>query len=392
MFRPAHGAIFGALLALFDRGDPVDALTVAHELGPALVAAGGAPYLAQLMASTPSPRSVAYYADMVLAAATSRRLLAAGEHIAQLARSDAPAADKLADADLALRLASATGGRDSTRRLGDWLDQVVDDLQNPAGGTDGIPTGYLDLDLELRPLLPGQFIVIGARPAVGKSIVGLDLVRHCALRLRRPAGLISLEMTGAELTQRAIAAEAGVPLTDLLRRDLSEDAWERIAKASDRIREAPLWIEDLESQTLHSIRAWVRRHKVDLLVVDYLQLVTAQTTDARYRQNAVAELARGLKLLAKSERIPVVVLAQLNRQPEGRSGGRPNLADLRESGAIEQDADVVLLLHRPELYDPLNRAGEVDLIVAKQRQGPTTTVTLMAQTAYSRFVDGRRSW
>jgi replicative DNA helicase len=385
-YRPAHQLIYAACLALFERGEPVDPITVSTELGPDLMKVGGAPYLHQLMASPPSPLSGSWYAQIVADKAVARRLLVAGERIAQLARSATDPQDALSEADRAVREAGGSATASVARPLSEWVDPVIEDL-DAGKPRPGIVSGYIELDKYLNPMTGGQLVVVGGRPSTGKSLVGLDLARYCSFKLGELALFVSLEMSGQETTLRVLAAEGKVDLGRLIRRDLGEEEWERIAHARDRMMAAPLLIDDAETHTLSSLRALIRRTRPALVVLDYLQLITTPRTDARYRQNAVAELSRGLKLLAKSEDVPVVVLCQLNRQPEARTGGRPQLADLRESGAIEQDADAVILIHRPDLLEPENRPGEVDLIVAKQRNGPTGIATLIAQTHYARFVD-----
>jgi len=383
-FRPQHGAIFAAMLALYEQGKTPDPLLVAAELGTKLGPVG--PYLQQCMASTPAPGSVGYYAEIVRAKAVDRELLALSERIAQLSRADLPSAEKLSDADTALRRIGGPSTQDG-RWFGDLFTELVEDLQNPTVTAPGVPTGWMDVDDLLAPMLPGQVTVIAGRPGSGKSIMGLDIARNCALRLGRLCGVASMEMSSRQLTQRAVSAETGIPLSSLLRRDLSEHDWETMARSAG-LRDGKLLI--LEGpQSVASLKSWVRRNKPVLLIVDYLQLMTGGRRTEN-RQQEVSEMMRGLKLLATGEQVPLVVLAQLNRAPDLRTGGRPHLSDLRESGGIEQDADNVILLYRPEMYDPLNRSGEVDVILAKQRSGPTGTVVLTAQTAFATFRDYAR--
>ncbi len=383
-YSPKHQSIYAACTQLYERGEPVDPISVSAVLGIELARVGGAPYLHSLTATVPSITSAGYYARLVAEKAAARRLAAAGTRITQLANGPGDVAEMLIEAERALTAAATGQGPDTAAALAELVDPVIDDLDHdrPVGG---LPTGYLDLDMVLNPLEPGQLIVIGARPSIGKSTVALDIARNAALRLSERTLFVSLEMSSQELVRRLIAAEAKVELTHIQRHELSDDDWTRVARTRDRLYAAPLVIDAPAGHTLGSLRAVVRRHKPALLILDYLQLVTPPK--AKDRRESVDELTRGLKLLARDEQVPVVVLSQLNRGAESRGDRRPAMSDLRESGSIEQDADVVILLHRPDFYDPDDHPGDVEIIIAKQRGGPTATVRLLAQLHYSRFAD-----
>jgi len=393
-FRPAHGAIFAAMLALYEQGKAPDPVLVVAELGKELRAVGGAGALQECMAATPAPGSVGYYAQIVREAAAGRRLVAFAARATQIAQAEGEVAGKVADIEDSLRAVADTVGHPAVL-AGSLVDDFLDLVDHPAKRPQPVPTGYADLDRHegtgvLNPMRGGHLVIVGGRTSSGKSLVGLDMARNCALRLGRPALVASMEMRRPEIMERLVAATASVPL-DALQDRPSEEQWNKIRTARARIADAPLWLDDNPHQSIGSLRRLVRRHKPALLVVDYLQLVATANTDPRFRQNAVAALVWDLKQLAADEDLPVVALAQLNRDPDKRRGGIPSISDLRESGAIEHCADVILLLHRRDEEDPVEHPGEVDLIVAKQRAGRTGTVVLTAQTAFATFRDYARS-
>ena len=278
--------------------------------------------------------------------------------------------------------------------LADMLQPTLDEIEaiGAHGGVmTGVPTGFADLDALLNGLHAGQLIVVAGRPGLGKSTAAMDFVRHAAVRHGLASAIFSLEMSKVEIVMRILAAEARVPLHVLRSGQLSDDDWTKLARRMGEISEAPLFVDDTPNMNLMEIRAKARRLQAAArpapVVVDYLQLMTSPKR-VESRQQEVADLSRGLKLLAKEIDCPVVAVSQLNRGPEQRTDKRPQLSDLRESGSIEQDADVVILLHRDDYYDKESpRAGEADFIVAKHRNGPTDTVTVAAQLHLSRFVD-----
>ena len=255
----------------------------------------------------------------------------------------------------------------------------------------GVPTGFVELDELTNGLHAGQMIIIAARPGMGKSTLGLDLARAASIKNQLPSVFFSLEMGKSEIVQRLISAEAGVPLNHIRKGQMGDDDWQRIARKTGEVSSAPLYIDDSPNLTMMEIRAKARRlkqrHDLRLVVVDYLQLMTSGKR-VENRQVEVSEFSRSLKLLAKELDVPVVAISQLNRGPEQRTDKKPMLSDLRESGSLEQDADMVVLLHREDAYERESpRAGEADLILAKHRNGPTGMVTVAFQGHYSRFVD-----
>jgi replicative DNA helicase len=400
-YRPAHATIFEAVLDLYGRGEPADAITVAAALAGSgdLARVGGAPYLHTLIASVPTAANAAYYARIVSERAVLRRLIEAGTRIVQLGYGTAASGGR--DVDELVDLAQQAVYDVTERRvsedfavLSDLLQPTLDEIEavGAQGGVmTGVPTGFTDLDRLLNGLHPGQLIIVAGRPGLGKSTAAMDFARSCSVKHNFSSAIFSLEMSKVEIVMRLLSAEARVPLNVLRSGQLSDDDWTKLARRMGEISEAPLFVDDTPNMNLMEIRAKARRLKqrndLKLVVVDYLQLMTSpKRTESR--QQEVADLSRGLKLLAKEIECPVIAVSQLNRGPEQRTDKRPQLSDLRESGSIEQDADVVILLHRDDYYDKESpRAGEADFIVAKHRNGPTDTITVAAQLHLSRFVD-----
>ncbi|QSB14789.1 replicative DNA helicase [Natronosporangium hydrolyticum] len=400
-YRPAHATIFDAILDLYGRGEPADPVTITAFLTNAgtIGRVGGMSYVHDLVHTVPTAANSAYYARIVAERAVLRRLVEAGTKIVQLGYGAAAGAgrdveDVVDIAQQAIYDVTEKRTTEDYQVLAEVLQPTLDEIE-AIGARDGVmtgvPTGFADLDTLLNGLHPGQLIVVAGRPGLGKSTVSLDFVRHASIRAGLAAAVFSLEMSKVEIVMRVLSAEARVPLHVLRSGQLSDDDWTKLARRMGEISEAPLYVDDTPNMTLMEIRAKARRMRqrfdLKLLVIDYLQLMSsAKRTESR--QQEVSELSRGLKLLAKEVDCPVIAVAQLNRGPEQRTDKRPQLSDLRESGAIEQDSDVVLLLHRDDYYDKESpRAGEADFIVAKHRNGPTDTITVAAQLHFSRFVD-----
>jgi replicative DNA helicase len=381
--------ILDAALRLAETGQDVDPIAVLTELTRTgdLRVSGGGPYLHTLLAATvPSWQR---HARRV--AADFRRRTLGAVALSILGTVNDPGFDPETAFDHARKLiddatepSSATGLR-SMRQL---VTEVLEDIET--GTPRGMALPWADLTDALAGLVPGQLIYVGARPAIGKSVIGAQIAAHAGTALGVPVLLASMEMSAEEITMRLISAQSRVSLTSLMHRQVSDGEWDQLAKAAGKVSESKLVIDDTADCSLAHIRSRLRGmarvEKPGLLVVDYLGLMATPVSENR--QNAVASLSRGLKLIAREFSIPVVILAQLNRGPESRPDKRPALADLRDSGAQEQDADVVLLLHREDAYDRESpRAGEMDVIVAKNRQGPQCTVTLAFQGHYGRAVD-----
>nr|WP_221338911.1 replicative DNA helicase [Kutzneria kofuensis] len=398
-YRPAHQAVYDCVLDLYGRGEPADPITVSAELERRgeLLRVGGAPYLHTLIATVPTAANASYYAEIVAEKAVLRRLVEAGTRIVQLGYNGADGADvdEVVDrAQAAIYEVTERRTSEDYSVLEDMLQPTMDEIDAIAsrgGQSLGIPTGFTDLDAVTNGLHPGQMIIVAARPGVGKSTLGLDFARSCSIRHGLTSCIFSLEMSKTEIVMRMLSAEAKIRLGDMRGGRMTDDDWTRLARRMSEISEAPLFVDDSPNLTMMEIRAKARRLKqrndLKLIVVDYLQLMTSgKRTESR--QQEVSEFSRNLKLMAKELEVPVIAISQLNRGPEQRTDKRPMLSDLRESGSLEQDADAVILINRPDAWerdDP--RAGEADLILAKHRAGPTATITVAHQLHYSRFAD-----
>lgn len=339
--------------------------------------------------------SITFHAPVVVAAARRRNIAATLESCAQIAAGDGFDPDvHLEQIRTMVEDATAFAAPEVLRPNSETVTEILDSLES---ATDpGLPTGYLDLDDAIGGLRPGELIVIGARPGSGKTLAALCIADHVGTRLGLPVLFASLEMTEEELTQRRIAAAAKVPLHHIVRHQVSDFEWGLIQRAHDRLMDTSLYIDDTSQASFTHIRSRLRAmdragHPAQLLVIDYLGFLAAPRAESR--QQAVAELARGAKGVAREFAIPVLLLAQLNRGPESRHDKRPVSSDLRESGEVEQSADIVILLHREDIYERESpRAGEIDFLITKNRQGPQTTVTLAFQGHYGRIVDMSPAW
>jgi replicative DNA helicase len=402
-YKPAHGHVYDAVHTLYASGRPVDSVTVADELRRAnlLEAIGGPAVLAQIMASTPATTNAGRYAQIVEEYSLLRRLIGVGGEIAELGYSVPEDVTKTLDrAESLVYEVNERRVTDSTRKLADMLSENLDRLEalvERGESITGTPTGYIDLDELLSGLQPSALVVVGARPAMGKTSFALGIASHAALVARKPVLFFSLEMSNLELSQRLLCAEAKVDSTRVRNGRLQPEDWKKISGAMGRLGEAPIWIDDNPNLTIMEIRAKARRLKsqvgdLGVIVIDYLQLMTGRS-NAENRQVEVSELSRGLKILARELDTPVVALSQLSRGLEMRADKRPMLADLRESGSIEQDSDVVMFIFREEIYDPKpENAGQAEIIVAKHRSGPTGVVSLAFLPQYTLFANMARGF
>jgi replicative DNA helicase len=396
-YRPAHETVFDAALDLYGRGEPADAVTVAAELQRRgeLARAGGAPYLHTLVAGVPIAANAGYYAQIVREKAILRRLVDAGTRIAQMGYAEQGDVDDVVDAaQTEVYNVSERRTSEDYLPLAEILPATIDEMEaieSRDGRSGGVPTGFVDLDELTNGLHPGQMIVVAARPGAGKSTLGLDLCRSASIKHGLSSAIFSLEMNRVEISMRLLSAEARVSLQEMRTGKLSETSWQKLVRRMGDVSSAPLFIDDSANLTMMEIRAKARRlkqrHDLKLIVIDYLQLMTSGKR-VESRQVEVSEFSRQIKLLAKEIEVPIVAISQLNRGPEQRNEKKPMLSDLRESGAIEQDADMVILIHRPDMYEREHeRAGEADLIVAKHRAGPIRDVTVSFQGHYSCFAD-----
>jgi replicative DNA helicase len=395
-YKPAHGHIFDAITSLYGAGEPVDPVTVAEELQRAgiLEAIGGGDLLVSLQATTPATSSAGRYAKIVEEHSLLRKMIGVAGEIAERAYGLPDDVTKAIDEAESMVFSVAERRiADSTAALGELLGSMLDRLEQlyeRGESITGIPTGLFDLDDMLAGLQPSALIVIGARPSMGKTAMALGIASHAALRVARPVLLFSLEMSQLEVTQRVLAAEALVDSKRLRTGRLTDADWAKVNHAVGRLSPAQLYIDDNPNITVMDIRAKARRLKskigdLGVIIVDYIQLMSGRS-NSESRQVEVSEISRSLKILARELDTPVVALAQLNRQLENRADKRPMLADLRESGSIEQDADVVLFLYRDEVYNPETPdRGTAEVIVAKHRSGPTGKVRLAWREQYTRF-------
>ena len=391
-YRPAHQSVYATVLDLYGRGEPADAVTVAAELTRTgdIGRIGGAPYLHTLVAMVPTAANAGYYARIVREQAILRRLVEAGTRIVTMGYGAPGDVDDLVDRAQA-EVYEVTERRTSEdyaplREIMDEALSEIEAISNRGGEMVGVPTGFAELDKLTNGLHPGQMVILAARPAIGKSTLGLDLARAASIKNGLASVIFSLEMSRNEIVMRLLSAEAQVPLHHMRAGTMSDADWTKLASKMGVVSDAPLFIDDSPNMTLMEIRAKCRRlkqrHDLRLVIVDYMQLMTSGKR-VESRQQEVSEFSRSLKLLAKELGVPVVAISQLNRGPEQRTDKRPQMSDLRESGSIEQDADVVILLHR-DRSDP-ERDGEADVIVAKHRNGPTADIVLAFQGHYSRF-------
>ncbi|MCM1970907.1 MULTISPECIES: replicative DNA helicase [Streptomyces] len=398
-YKPAHEKIFQAILDVYAKGEPADPITIAAELTKRgeINKVGGAAYLHTLVQTVPTAANAEYYAEIVHERAVLRRLVEAGTRITQMGYAADDDVDEIVNRAQA-EIYAVTEQRTSEDYLplGDIMEGALDEIEaigSRTGEMTGVPTGFSDLDSLTNGLHPGQMIVIAARPAMGKSTLALDFARAASIKHNLASVIFSLEMGRNEIAMRLLSAEARVALHHMRSGTMTDEDWTRLARRMPEVSAAPLYIDDSPNLSMMEIRAKCRRLKqrndIKLVIIDYLQLMqSGGSKRSESRQQEVSDMSRNLKLLAKELEVPVIALSQLNRGPEQRTDKKPMVSDLRESGSIEQDADMVILLHREDAYEKESpRAGEADIIVGKHRNGPTATITVAFQGHYSRFVD-----
>jgi len=395
-YRQAHPAVVAATGAVLKNGEPVDIVTVTELLKKKnlIEQVGGISFLANLTNSVPSTANLAHYAKIVKEKAILRSLIDASTEIAGAAyEASEDIAEQLDDAErkiLAIAGGQTTGAFIPAKDVVfDAVDRVSE-LAKAKGGITGLSTGLATLDSVTRGLQKSDLIIVAARPAMGKTAFVLNLATHVALQGGTVA-FFSLEMPREQLMHRIFCAEGQIDATRLARGELDDEEWARLVKVADRIMKTNLYFDDTSSTTVLDIRTRARRlkaeHGLDLIAIDYLQLIQAPGR-AENRTLAVAEMTRSLKVLARELSVPIVVLSQLSRATEGRSDKRPMLSDLRESGSIEQDADIVMFLYREDYYNQdTENANITELSIAKHRNGATDTVRMFFQKEYTRFRD-----
>ncbi|HVL81161.1 MAG TPA: replicative DNA helicase [Actinomycetota bacterium] len=396
-YKPGHRRIYDAIVSLFGRGEAVDAITVGEELrrSGTLGEIGGREYLLQLVGSVPAASNASYYARIVEETALLRRLIEATQEAAALAYDSGDDVDRIVDQVEALVFQVAQ------RRLGDRFVRIrdllhehmeeIEKLQLQGGAVTGVSTGFVDLDKMTSGLQGSNLIIVAARPAFGKTSFALNIAQQAATDHGKKVAIFSLEMSKMELIQRLVCSEALVDVHKLRTGNLTDSDWGRLANAVGRLAEAPIFIDDTESVTVLEIRAKARRLKqregLDMIIVDYLQLMSGPRRSEN-RVQEISEISRSLKILARELEVPVIAVSQLSRAVEQRQDKRPMLADLRESGAIEQDADLVMFIYRDEVYHPDSTdKGIAEVILAKHRNGPVGSLRLTFLPNYTKFAN-----
>jgi replicative DNA helicase len=395
-YAVANGLIFRAILDLYNKREPTDFVTLSDELQrrSQYDQAGGLSYLSSLLNAVPTAVHVEYYARIVERAATLRRLIDAGTEIVDVGfREGIDTEDAL---DAAERAVFAVSQRRQTKdfvSMGDVLDRFfdqIDYLQQHRGEVVGVATGFSDLDQLTGGLQRSDLIIVAARPSMGKTSLALGMAYGAAVGHSKTVGIFSLEMSAEQLVQRVLSMETGVDTHRLRLGQIDDNEWDRISRAFGRLSEAPIYIDDASTSNIMDVRSKARRlqaeHGLDLIIVDYLQLMTARRTENRVQE--ISEISRGLKGLARELNVPVVALSQLSRAVESRADHKPMLSDLRESGSIEQDADIVMFIYREDKYEEdSEKKGIAEIVVAKHRNGPVGSINLRFFDRTARFAD-----
>jgi len=398
-YRESHGNIYRSIIGLYGRGEPVDAITVVDELDQlgTLEHVGGAGRVHELAALVPAAANAAHYARIVHEMATLRGLIRAGNDIARLGFERPGETVELVD-----RAEQIVFDLSQQRVSGEFthIDELLKDsferitlLMEAGEDVTGTASGFRDLDRLTSGFQPGNLIIIAARPSMGKSALALCMAANVAVRHEKPVALFTLEMSKSEVTQRLMCAEGRVESQRLRTGKLAPDDWPRLTAACSQLQKAPIYVDDTGSITMMEIRSKLRRLKMrepnlSLVIVDYLQLMTSGTS-VENRVQEVSQISRSLKVLARDLDVPIVALSQLSRAVEQRHDKRPILSDLRESGSIEQDADLVMFVYRDEYYNPddTESAGIAELILSKHRNGPTGIEKLSFQRRFAKFSD-----
>lgn len=398
-YRESHRRLFRVMIELFEKNEAIDLITVTDELKKRneLEDAGGVTYLSSLANQIPTAANVRYHAKIIKEKALLRGLLRSATEIAARVYESTMEADEMVDyAERAIFDISDRRTKTSFYSLKEVIKgsfEMIEQLYDKKEAITGVPSGFGDLDEQTTGFQPGDLIIIGGRPSMGKTALGLNIAQHVALELREPVAIFSLEMSKEQLALRMLCAEAMVDSNSVRKGFIRKEDWHKLTSAAGRLAEAPIFIDDSSGTSVLEMRAKARRLKVEhhgglgLVVVDYLQLMRGRGSFER-REQEISEISRSLKGLAKELKVPVIALSQLNRGVESRTDKRPSLADLRESGAIEQDADVIIFLYREEVYQKDNPQfkGKAEAIIAKQRNGPTGTILLTFLSSCTRFM------
>ncbi len=394
-YRETNRKIFLTMLVLTERGEPIDLITLTDALKTRaeLQEIGGASYLAELSEKVPSAANIAYYARMVKEKAVLRSLInVSGEIVSRAYTGQENIEQFLDEAERLIFDVSEQRIRPAFAKVGDMIMdtiKTIEQLYERKELVTGVPTGFLDLDQKTAGFQPADLVIIAARPSMGKTAFVLNIAQYVAMQAETAVGIFSLEMAKEQLVMRMLCAEARVDNAKVRAGYLAERDFPRLALAAGRLAEAPIYIDDTPGQNILELRAKARRLKreanLGLIIIDYLQLMRGLTAQEN-RTQELAEISRSLKALAKELGLPVVALSQLNRQVELRADKRPIMSDIRESGSIEQDADVIMFIYRDEVYHAESEEeGTAEIIIGKQRNGPTGMVRLAWRSEYTRF-------
>jgi len=397
-YRPDHREIYEVVIELFDRAQPIDLITVSErlKLHGKLELIGGLEYLSNIATAVPTTANVSNYSKIVEEKSLLRRLIRASSDIVDLGFDASEEVSYIIDRaqqgifDI-LQKRSSQGFIPIKDVLVDTFNKL-EELYNNKGTITGIPTGFADLDFKTAGLHNSDLILIAARPAMGKTALALNLAQNAAVHSKVPVAVFSLEMSKEQLVNRMLSSEAMVDGSRMKTGQLEDNDWQKVAKALGPLSEAPIFIDDTPGVSITEIRAKCRRlkleHNLGLVIIDYLQLMQGSKSKSENRQQEISEISRSLKMLAKEINVPVITLSQLSRAPETRTDHRPILSDLRESGAIEQDADIVMFLYRDDYYNPeTDKKNIAELIIAKHRNGSTGTVELVWLGQYTKFAN-----
>ena len=398
-YRDAHKIIYEAMLTLFNRNEPADIVTVTNYLNneSKLDKVGGIAFVTALANVVPTAANVIYHANIVREKADLRHLINTATDIAGMAYE---AADDVADViDKSEKMIMEVANRQNVSAFTPMKDIVIETfdkinlLYESKGGLTGIPSGFRDLDALTSGLQASDLILVAARPSMGKTAFTLNIAANVALKSKKNVAFFSLEMSKQQLVQRMLCSEGGIDSQKLKNGDLSNEDWDKLVRTADRVSSAPLYIDDTAGITVMELRSKARRlkaeHGLDLIIIDYLQLMQGRGRGGSdNRQQEISEISRSLKAVARELNVPVIALSQLSRSVESRQIKRPMLSDLRESGSLEQDADIVMFLYREDYYDPETTNKNItEVIVAKHRNGPVDTIRMFFTKQFTRFND-----
>ena len=398
-YREAHRIVYETMLELFNKNEAVDLITVTEQLrkNDLLEKAGGIAFVTSLANAVPTAANVEYHARIVEEKAQLRNLINSATEIAGMAYE---ASDDITDVmDKSEKMILEVAARQNSGSFVPIKEILMDTfskiekLYETKGGITGLPSGFKDLDKLTSGLQPSDLILVAARPSMGKTAFTLNIAQHVAVHENTSVAFFSLEMSNEQLVQRMLCSEGGIDSQRLRVGELEENDWEKLINAADRLSRAPIYIDDTAGITVMELRSKARRlkaeHDLQLIVIDYLQLMQGRSSkNSDNRQQEISEISRSLKALARELNVPVIALSQLSRSVESRQVKKPMLSDLRESGSLEQDADIVMFLYREDYYDPETEHKNItDVIIAKHRNGPVDTVQLFFHKQFTKFAD-----